>query len=120
MNDYMMIADSYRDMAKKGRIDEDIAEKNVRIYEFLATCGSDDICRMVDSAAFNDVIKAFVKTAVKDAGIDENIGGKILNQLRYIFDEKTAKEVLEESFENEETIEKEDKKRLKRDNEYGF
>ena len=33
MNDYMMIADSYRDMAKKGRIDEDIAEKNVRIYE---------------------------------------------------------------------------------------
>lgn len=45
--------------------------------------------------AFNDIIKAFIETAVKDAKLDEDIGENILSQLHYIFDEKTAKEVLE-------------------------
>lgn len=69
--------------------------KKIRIYEFLATCDKDDLCRMVDSTAFNDIIRALLKMAVDNADIDERAKENIKNQLRWIFDEKSAKEVLQ-------------------------
>lgn len=50
---------------------------------------------MVDSSAFNDIIRAFLKMAVVNAELEEEQQDKVLNQLRWIFDEKSAKEVLE-------------------------
>ena len=94
MNGYTMMADSYRNLMKLGKIDKETADKEIRIYEFLATCDIDDFCRMVDSSAFNDIIRAFLKMAVNNSGIDEKSKGKVKNQLRWIFDEKSAKEVL--------------------------
>lgn len=95
MNGYTMMADSYKMLMEQGKIDKKTAEKSIRIYEFLATCDKDDLCQMVDSSAFNDIIRAFLKMAVVNADIDEEAQGKVLNQLRWIFDEKSAKEVLE-------------------------
>lgn len=94
MNGYTMMADSYKMLMEQGKIDKKTAEKSIRIYEFLATCDNDDLCQMVDSSAFNDIFRAFLKMAVKNADIDEEAQDKVLNQLRWIFDEKQAKEVL--------------------------
>lgn len=94
MNGFAMMADSYKKLMEKGKIDREIAEKEIRIYEILATCDTDDFCRMVDSGAFNDIIRSFLKMAVKNSGIDEGDQDKVISQLRWIFDEKTAKEVL--------------------------
>ena len=55
MNGYEMMADSYRQLVKQGKIDKETADKEIRIYDFLATCDTEDICRMVDSSAFNDI-----------------------------------------------------------------
>lgn len=95
MNGYTMMADSYRKLMNDGTIDKDSAEKSIRIYEFLATCDKDDLCQMVDSSAFNDIIRAFLKMAVVNAELEEEQQDKVLNQLRWIFDEKSEKEVLE-------------------------
>lgn len=95
MNGYTMMADSYRKLMNDGTIDKDSAEKSIRIYEFLATCDKDDLCQMVDSSAFNDIIRAFLKMAVVNAELEEEQQDKVLNQHRWIFDEKSAKEVLE-------------------------
>lgn len=94
MNGFTMMADSYKKLMEQGKIDKETAEKEIRIYEFLATCDTDDFCRMVDSSAFNDIIRAFLKMAVTNADIDEDSKDKVLNQLRWIFDEKQAIEVL--------------------------
>lgn len=94
MNGYTMMADSYRKLMNGGTIDKESAEKSIRIYEFLATCDKDDLCKMVDSSAFNDIIRAFLKMAVVNAELEEEQQDKVLNQLRWIFDEKSAKEVL--------------------------
>ena len=94
MNGFAMMADSYKKLMEKGKIDREIAEKEIRIYEILATCDTDDFCRMVDSGAFNDIIRSFLKMAVKNSGIDEGDQDKVISLLRWIFDEKTAKEVL--------------------------
>lgn len=96
MNGFTLMADSYRKLMNEGKIDKKIAEKEIRVYEFLATCDVDDFCRMVDSSAFNDIIRAFLKMAVENAGIDEKSKEKVIGQLRWIFDEKSAKEILQE------------------------
>ena len=95
MNGYEMMADSYRQLVKQGKIDKETADKEIRVYDFLATCDSDDLCRMVDSSAVNDIIRAYLKMAVQSADIDEDSRNKVVGQLRWLFDEKMAKEVLE-------------------------
>lgn len=95
MNGYEMTADSYRQLVKQGKIDKETADREIRVYDFLATCDSDDLCRMVDSSAFNDIIRAYLKMAVQSVDIDEDAREKVVGQLRWLFDEKMAKEVLE-------------------------
>lgn len=95
MNGFSMMSESYKKLMEQGIIAKETADKEIRIFDFLATCDVDDFCRMVDSSAFNDIIKAFVKMAVVNADIGEENQKKVTNQLRWIFDEKSAKEVLE-------------------------
>lgn len=85
----------YRKILEEGKISEEEAKKEIRIYDFLSSCDQDDFCRMVDSSAFNDIIRAFLKMAVVNAELEEEQQGNVLNQLRWIFSEKSAKEVLQ-------------------------
>lgn len=89
-----MLSDSYKALLEQGKIDKETAEKEMRVLDFLATCDTDDFCRLVDSSAFNDIIRGYVRLAVESADIDEESKEKVINQLRWIFDMKTAKEVL--------------------------
>lgn len=98
MNDFKLIAESYKKLMNDGKIDKLEAKKEIRIYEFLASCNKDDFCRMIDSGAFNDIIRAYLEMTVNNTDLDEESKNKITGQLRWIFDEKQAKEVLSEYY----------------------
>ena len=93
MNGYEMMADSYKILEKQGKIDKESAEKEIRIFEFLATCDEDDICRLVQSAAFNDIIKGYCKKAMESAGVDEQAQKDVFCELKWLFDTADVKDV---------------------------
>lgn len=96
MNEYAMMAESYRTMAERGILAKKEAGRYAELYEFLAGCTVDDFCKMTDSAAFNEIICAYLKKAVRNAKLGKDIERKVAGELRSLFDEKTAKEVLGE------------------------
>lgn len=98
MNDFKLMAESFKKLMNDGKIDKIEAKKEIRIYEFLASCTKDDFCRMVDSGAFNDIIRAYLEMVIKNTDLDEENKNKVSGQLRWIFDEKQAKEVLSEYY----------------------
>lgn len=97
MNGYRLMAESYKKLMQQGKIDES-AKKEIRIYEFLADCDTDDFCLMADSSAFNSIMKAYLKMAVESAGLEEAAQDRVMLQLARLLDERSAKEVLIQSF----------------------
>lgn len=95
MNSYEMMSENYKILMQRGEIEKETAEKAIRVYDFLAECDTDDLCQMVDSSAFNDLIRAFLIRAITNADLSEDATLKIMEQLRWIFDSQTAKQVLD-------------------------
>ena len=95
MNGFALMADSYRKAADQGEIDRTQADAKIRIFDFLATCSQDDFYFMVDSSAFNDIIRDYLRTALQNAEADEEMISNVMNELRSLFSEKTAKEICE-------------------------
>lgn len=89
MNGFTLMAESYKKLMNEGKIDKETANKEIRIYDFLATCDTDDFCRMVDSSVFNDIIRAFLKMAIDNAEIGDEEKEKVIGQLRWIYKIKT-------------------------------
>lgn len=46
MNGFLVMAESYKKLMEQGKIEKEVAEKEMRIYEFLATCDSDYLHRV--------------------------------------------------------------------------
>lgn len=95
MNGFALMADSYRKAAVQGEMNATEAKAKIRIFDFLATCSQDDFYFMVDSSAFNDIIRDYLRTALQNAEADEEMISNVMNELRWLFSEKTAKEICE-------------------------
>lgn len=72
MNGYETMSENYKILMQRGEIEKEAAEKAIRVYDFLAGCDTDDLCEMIDSSAFNDLIRAFLVRAVTSAGLDDD------------------------------------------------
>lgn len=99
MNGYTMLAESYKKLLHEGKVTEEEAKKNIKVMEFLAECSEEEINIMFDSAAFNEIMKEYVRRAINNADLGEEeekeeIKSKIMNELRWLLSEKTAGEIM--------------------------
>ena len=98
MDGYKIMAESYRKAAEEGKITKEQAEKDCKIFDFLGACDEEDICKLFDSSAFNEIAKSYMRLAVKELisedVINEEQGQAIKNRFSLLFDEKTAAEVI--------------------------
>ena len=99
MNGYELMSNSYRKAAEEGKISKGTAEKECRIFDFLATCEEEDICRLFDSSAFNEIAKSYLRIALKELVAEETVTEEqakaVKNRFSLLFDEKQAKDVCE-------------------------
>lgn len=95
MNGYAMMADSYKTLVKQGKVKLEDVQKDIKVYEFLSTCDQEDLLSLVNSGAFNSIIKAYCKKALQESGAGEDIKDSVMDELRWLMDTKTAKEILE-------------------------
>lgn len=91
MNGYKLMADSYRSAAAEGKINAGEAERKARVYDFLGTCTKEDMYTLVDSSAFNDIIRGYCRLALKQAGVDDETVNNTMSDFHII----SAKEVSE-------------------------
>ena len=99
MHGYTMLAESYKKLLQEGKVTEEEAKKNIKVMEFLAKCSEEEINIMFDSAAFNEIMKEYVRRAINNADLGEEeekeeIKSKIMNELRWLLSEKTAGEIM--------------------------
>ena len=66
MNRYEEMSKTYRELAERGEISKEEAEKQCKVYNFLASCDSDDICNLFDSGAFDSFAIKYTILAVEN------------------------------------------------------
>lgn len=94
MNGYKILAQNYKKLADEGKLDREVAEKEIRNLEFLATCDKDDICILFDSGAFNDILKGYLAAAVDEAELDPDAKARVKDSLLWVLDTKSASDIL--------------------------
>lgn len=96
MNGYKITAEGYKSLVKQGKMTEEQAQPEIRVLEFLGNCSQDDIYRLVDSSAFNSIIKAYCRKALQSAKVNKETENAVMDELRWLIDTMTSKEVVEE------------------------
>ncbi|MBO4421319.1 MAG: hypothetical protein J5783_05780 [Lachnospiraceae bacterium] len=93
MNGYEITAQSYRILLERGQIGREEAERKIAVFDFLKSCSRAQIYDLFDSSAFNSIVRDYVSLALKNTGICKETSEKILQELRWLFDTTSAREV---------------------------
>ena len=64
-----------------------------RIYDFLATCTSEDIINIYNSGAFNDITEAYARKALFFQQVDYNTAGNVIAEIKSLHDLESVKSV---------------------------
>lgn len=96
MNGFQMLADSYRKAAIEGKVEQEYADKECKVLDFLATCDDDDFYHLFDSSAFNEIMMSYVRRAVNNVSdLTDEQRIAVRNEVNMLLSECTAKEICE-------------------------
>ena len=99
MNGYQMMSDAFRNAAETGKMPVEQAEKQCRIYDFLATCDEEDFDILFDSMAFVKYANAYLNATLKglqEKGTINDIQTLcIKSDFAVMLSEKKSKDVLQ-------------------------
>lgn len=93
MTGFKLMSDGYKQLVKQGKLTPEQADPEIRVYDFLADCSTDDLYRLMDSSAFNDILKSYVAAACDEAELPDKQKSSVMSALRWLLDTKTAKEI---------------------------
>lgn len=73
MDGYRIMAESYKKAVEQGKLTEEEARPHIKAFELLGELTQEDLYTMVDTTAFNEIIKAYCRRALREASVDKNI-----------------------------------------------
>lgn len=99
MNGYQVMSDAYKKAAEEGKIPKEQAEKQCRIYDFLATCDEKDFDILFDSMAFVKYANAYLNVTLKElqnkGTINDTQALFIKSDFAVMLSEKKSKDILQ-------------------------
>lgn len=93
INGYQLTADAYK-KELDNTPEEYRAEMQAKINALEYLAGADDatIYALFDSAAFNNIVKGYIKLALTNTDTDSEKAAEIMREVSYLFSVKTAQE----------------------------
>jgi len=85
MNGFKMISESYRKAAEQGKITQERADKECRIYDFLAACDQEDIIILFSSGVFNDITMQYLDVALEELRKDGDISKIQADMVKHLY-----------------------------------
>lgn len=95
MNGYKILLESYKEMLNNPNIaNKDSIHAEIKALEPFVDRTEEEINRMFDSGAFNQILKAYCKEAMMNCGLNRDIISKVISDIEYLLDTKRANEIL--------------------------
>ena len=95
MNGYEHLALSYRKLIEQGELTEDEAASTLKTLDFLATCSQEDIFNLVDSGAFNDIMRNYFRKSLHKAELDKDTVRLVISEFNSLLEWQSAKQISE-------------------------
>lgn len=98
---YQMMADSYRKLLEQKRdtfTESEIKEfeREIDTYDYLGRKPEHEKYILFKTGLFNDIARAYCKKAMENTGIPAEQVSEVLSELHYLFDTRSAKEIISE------------------------
>ena len=96
MNGYEFSIAGYKQVLESGRtdIDREYIQAEIKALEPFACRTEQEIIKMFDSGAFNEVLKAYCKKAMENSGIDKEKIDDVMGEIKWLLDTVRAEEII--------------------------
>ena len=96
MNGYEFTIAGYKQILESDRqdIDRDYIRAEIKSLEPFAERSEEERLKMFDSGAFNEVLKAYCKAAMKNCEIKQEDISRVLREISYLLDTVKASEII--------------------------
>lgn len=93
---YRMLLDAHKKVLEEdgSGVDREFVKAEIKALEPFAERTEQEVLRMFDSGAFNEVTKAYCKLAMQNCGLDAKITNDVLSEISYLFDTVSANELM--------------------------
>ena len=98
MNEYKMQIEMYRQVLASDRtnIDRDCIEAEIRALEPFAERTEQEIAKMFNCGAFNDILKAYCRKAMQNCNVNSETVSNVMNEVKWLLDTVSANEIIEQ------------------------
>ena len=96
MNGYEFTIAGYKQVLESDRkdIDREYIKAEIKALEPFAERTEQEIIKMFDTGAFNEVLKAYCRKAMENSGIDKEKIDDVMGEIKWLLDTVRAEEIV--------------------------
>lgn len=96
MNNFQSDIEAYRQILDSNRkdIDREYIKAEIKALEPFAERTEEEIIKMFDSGAFNEVMTAYCKKAMQNCKIDDETIDKVMGEIKWLLDTEKASQII--------------------------
>ena len=96
MNNFQSDIESYKQILDSNRtdIDREYIKAEIKALEPFAERTEEEIIKMFDSGAFNEVMAAYCKKAMLNCKVDDETIDKVMSEIKWLLETEKASQII--------------------------